>query len=380
MKTTDKINEMIASLNKWLKSIDYNYYEYSYVPDKLYSKYHWINNFWRLFFRLSIFNLRGKKTLYPIAPQSLVALLKAYNLLKDTDAISVLLPRLLSLKSVKTKNFALSQGIPIVSSFYKYESSDPAPLNTVWFGQIILDDKSSIFDEKGQKELLLSISNYLIDELGYIDFKEEGIYFHYAPAVKKEIYNASALMSAFLLRVGSKYNIESYKKFGELGIQYVINNQNTNGSWYYMKGKKNIDNFHHAYILQALLQSKDYISFSIEDNLIRGIQYYRDTMFKYKKEYVIPVRYDKKSSIPLNTWFLQKIDGRDLAEALIFFSKYIYDKKMLDGLISYMYKKMYIHKKGYFVSEILLYGKNKIPYLEFQAWYLYALVEVLQKL
>lgn len=46
---------------------------------------------------------------------------------------------------------------------------------------------------------------------------------------------------------------------------------------------------------------------------------------------------------------------------------------MINGLLSYLYKEFHNKKTGAFASEILIWGKNKIPYIEFQAWFLYAL-------
>jgi hypothetical protein len=379
MKTINKVQEIISGLNKWLKSINYNYFEYSYLPRKLISNNHLINIFIRLFFRLSPVNFRKKEAYYPATPQSLVALLKAYNVSGDTDIISLLLPRILSLKSPKAKNFALCQGIHIAVRMYENDSLDPTPLNTVWFGQFILDSKLDIIDTYTRKELLASIAEYLVTELGYIDHGEHGIYFFYGPTLKQEIYNASALISAYLLRIGYEYDIDIYKTLGERGIKYIANKQNIDGSWFYSAeiNKISIDNFHQSYILQALFQARQYISFSIDTFIEKGVGYYKNNLFKYKDKYIIPIRYDKRY-IPKNTWILQKLDGRDIADALILFSKYHFDKAMLDGLISYIYDYIFMKDKGYLVSEILIYGKNKIPYFEFQAWYLYALETVLK--
>jgi len=34
--------------------------------------------------------------------------------------------------------------------------------------------------------------------------------------------------------------------------------------------------------------------------------------------------------------------------------------------------EFYNKKKGYMIPEYFIYGKNRIPYIEFQAWFLYA--------
>jgi hypothetical protein len=377
MNIIDKVHIMVTGLEKYLKSINYDYFEYNYVPDWLFGKNHSLNVFFRLFFRLSIINFRKKQKSYPAMPQSLVSMLKAYNVSGNKNVLLLLLPRLLSLKSPKTNNFALSQGIRIAVNLYENDSLDPTPLNTLWFGEFVLEENLGIFNDSDRKEMLLSIGDYLINELGFIDYADKGIYFFYGPTLKKEIYNASAITSSFLLDIGHKYNIEQYNSLGELGVKYILNKQNYDGSWFYadIEKGKSIDNFHQSYILQALAKAKKYLSFSIDENYEKGKLYYKNRLFRYKNQYIIPLRYDRRY-LPRNTWLLQKLDGRDLVEALVFFSKYEYQKEMVDGLINYTYDIMYDKKKGCFASEILIYGKNRIPYLEFQGWYLYALKTV----
>ena len=94
-------------------------------------------------------------------------------------------------------------------------------------------------------------------------------------------------------------------------------------------------------------------------------------MFIEDKNYLHPIRYDKRFT-PHNTWLFVKVDGRDVAEALIFFTKYYPDIKMVKQLMNYTYNKFFNKKRGYMYPEIFIYGKNRTPYIEFQSWFLYA--------
>lgn len=91
----------------------------------------------------------------------------------------------------------MKQGIRIAINLYENSADDPTPLNTIWFGQFLLEEHSKVIEESERKELLYSIVAYLTEELGYVDYGEQGIYFYYGPTLKKEIYNASAIISAF---------------------------------------------------------------------------------------------------------------------------------------------------------------------------------------
>ncbi len=377
MDTLKKIKAMEQPIELWLKKNDYNFIECNYVPAHLFTSNPKVNALIRAFFRLSPINFRWlkKQKKFPATPQATVALLKAYNLVnKSDDIVTFLYKRALRLKSPKVKNFALKQGIHIAVNLYENSSEEPTPLNTVWFGEFLLEDWRNIIDEKQKKKLLLSITNYLVEELGYVDYKEQGVYFYYGPTLKKEIYNASAIISSFLLKVGSKYSDNNLLSLGRRGLDFIVNRQNADGSWFYAAPPERpaIDCFHQSYILKALIDSKNLYGKDIQDVIVHGMSYYK-TFFQWDcKGQVVPRRYDKRY-LPINTWLFVKVDGRDVAEAIIFFSEYMNDSKMLRGLIDYAYNVFYNKDMGHMYPEIFIYGKNRIPYIEFQAWFLYSL-------
>lgn len=186
MYDMDKLNQMIDGLNSWLKSVDYRYIECNYVPNYLFTRSENFNSIIRNIFRLFPFNIRiFNKDSVPFTPQTIVALLKAFSIIKNDEIINKLYQRALDLRSKKTCNFALKQGIQISIRLYENSPEDPTPLNTVWFGQFLLDDESGVIADIERQNLLYSISNYLINELGYIDHGDQGVYFYYGPTLKK---------------------------------------------------------------------------------------------------------------------------------------------------------------------------------------------------
>ena len=377
MSMIDKIDQMIDGVDAWLKSVDYHYIECNYVPEYLDSGNDRLNAFIRTIFRLLPFDIRKfdiEKV--PYTPQTTVALLKAYAIVNDVNAIAELYNRSIKLRSQKTKYFALKQGIKISTRLYENTTEDPTPLNTVWFGQFLLDEHSGMISSLEKKQILLSITKYLIYELGYVDHHDKGIYFYYGPTLKKEIYNASAIISAFLIKVGNLYNDKDLINIGQRGIKFIVNKQNNDGSWFYAGSpeRPTIDCFHQSYILQALFSVQEDLDFDIEATLKSGVSFYKN-MFVVKNRYLQPIRYDKRYT-PRNTWLFVDVDGRDVAEALVLFSKYLDDIDTINSLINYLYDEFYIKDKGYFYPEKFIYGKNRIPYAEFQAWFLYSLYVV----
>ena len=370
-----KAAAMIGGIGRWLESQDYNYIECNHVPEHLFTHNRRVNTLLRTFFRLCPVNMRRMRRpqsgLYPLTPQSNVAMLRACMLTGDTAAADKLLRRLLELRSPKTRNFALRQGIRIAISIYENSADDPSPLNTAWFGHLLLDMPPASLAEDELASLLGSIARYFVSESGYDDHGRRGVYFRYGPTVQKEIYNASAVISAFLLKFGTRFGDELCMSLGQRGIGYICNVQNPDGSWFYAEGAAPaVDNFHQSYILQALCESQPLLPFDIGQNIRRGTEYYRG-LFVTDGDCLRPLRYDRRYT-PRNTWLLQHVDGRDVAEAIILFSKYRPEEATAARLVNYAYDKLFNRRRGYMYPEILLYGKNRIPYIEFQGWYLCA--------
>ena len=94
MSVTQQNNEMIAAIENWLQSQDYNYIECNQVPEHLFGKNPKMNVLLRTFFRLCPFNLRNmdrpQSGLYPLTPQCLVAMLKAFAVSNNSEVISKL--------------------------------------------------------------------------------------------------------------------------------------------------------------------------------------------------------------------------------------------------------------------------------------------------
>ena len=379
--TCEKIDQLISVVEDWLNAHHYRYIECNYVPERYFVNNKFINVITRTFFRLFPFNFRRKADIEisPDAPQTCVSLL---NACLEADAVSdteiMLRERVERLRCPNTKNFALSQGIRIAVNLYEDTADDPTPLNTVWYGEYLL--KTHGIEEEWRKKRLLSICDYLIEELGWEDYGQVGIYFKYGHNIQNIIYNASAVISSFLIKVGNKYDREDLKILGLKGLDYIAKAQNDDGSWFYYgpPRQKAIDGFHQSYILKAFLDVNEFTHDRYNQVISKGISFYRG-QFDKKNGRIIPHRYEKKYN-PRNTWIFQTVDGRDVSEALIFFSEYAQDEEMVEGLVDYMWHKLYDKKRQRLAPEIFIYGRNRNDYIEFYGWYLLALKKVKNKL
>lgn len=375
--TIEKVDIMIAAAEKWLRDHDYRYMECNYVPPGMFTRSRKINLLLRTVYRLLPFNLRSRRSIdrAPFTPHATAAMLKAFGAAGDTNTTAMLTRRALKeLRSPATKEFSLRQGIRVAVNLYEDSADDPSPLNTVFFGEFLLDDKAAAaIDDEVRRETVLSICRYITEELGYEDYGRKGIYFRYGHNISNIIYNASAVISSFLIRAGNRYDMPGYIELGKRGIDYIVNCQNSDGSWFYYGPplKKAIDGFHQCYVLRALLDARKFYDGIPDECLRRGADFYRSQHHRSGR-YLIPVRYDRRFN-PRNTWLLQRVDGRDITEALVFYSLYEPDAERVEGLVEYMYDHIFRPASGRFAPEIFVYGRNRNDYIEFYAWYLHAL-------
>jgi hypothetical protein len=313
-------------------------------------------------------------------PQSIIFILRALNILGDKDSASYNLKRILKLKSGKTKYFSIKQNQVLHLQLYDNDSEDPSPLLTTWFGEFLLEEKLNILSLDSKKSLLNSISNYLIYELGFKDHNDLGIYFYYGPTVKKEIYNASAIISSFLIRAGNYLGDRNIVYFGERGIKYILYKQNSDGSWFSNDEMEEsyIDNFHTTFIINSLNDCKSFTNISLEASIKHATTYLIDHFFKIQKQKISIQHFDFRY-LPRNSSIIQRVDGRDIATALILFSKHTFDEMILTKLVFYLFHNFYNRKSGYFYCEQTWMWKNKIPYIEIQAWLFYSLLIVKNK-
>jgi hypothetical protein len=99
------------------------------------------------------------------------------------------------------------------------------------------------------------------------------------------VINASAYRAFLLTRAGLDFSQERYLKVAERNLNFVLESQNTDGSWYYSTdGERDfVDHFHTCFVLKALakieaLTGNQQCTKGIE----RGVDYYVKNLFDDK--------------------------------------------------------------------------------------------------
>ncbi len=102
------------------------------------------------------------------------------------------------------------------------------------------------------------------------------------PADTSGVVNASAYRAWLLTKAGYDFDDAGYRDAGQRSLNFVLQSQNEDGSWYYAMDQKRdfIDHFHTCFVLKALVKTfaltgQTTCSRAIE----RGVEYYLGHLF-----------------------------------------------------------------------------------------------------
>jgi hypothetical protein len=132
------------------------------------------------------------------------------------------------------------------------------------------------------REIMESIARHGADD--YRDFKtsENASTCSYTPDMEPGVINASAYRAFLLTRAALDFSEERYRKIAERNLNFVLESQNLDGSWYYSTGGERdfVDHFHTCFVLKALakieaMAGNQRCTTAIE----RGVDYYVKNLF-----------------------------------------------------------------------------------------------------
>ncbi|HEY4270915.1 MAG TPA: hypothetical protein VGM65_02845 [Candidatus Udaeobacter sp.] len=132
------------------------------------------------------------------------------------------------------------------------------------------------------KQILESIARHGATDIKDLPTSETASSCSYTPYDEGGVINAAAYR-AFLLTSASKVLCnEDYWRIAERNLNFVLENQNPDGSWFYaVDGVRDfIDHFHTCFVMKALAKIHAITGYvRIVDALKKGVSYYRDNLF-----------------------------------------------------------------------------------------------------
>lgn len=224
------------------------------------------------------------------------------------------------------------------------------------------------YKHTGQESILHvcnDIAKHIIHENGFQIVNSMKSFLYYSPYDKNEVYNSNALAASFLCKLGFETNANEEIVFSRKLQAFVIDSQNKDGSWFYSKESKIIDNRHTGFIIESMA---DILRYEKDNNLAscleNGVDYYDKNLMagglsKWTPEQQYPIDiHDVAQSILTYIALNRQAEARYIAEFAI--------NKMSNGEDEFYFK---FFKNG---------KTNKNVFYRWgQAWMYYAIAKLL---
>ena len=170
----------------------------------------------------------------------------------------------------ETRNGTMRQRTPLITTVpYVYEA----------FRQVFEIDKNQEW-----REIMRSIAEHAL--LDYHDFETSAdassCSYNPEPGEKGGVINASAYRAFLLTQAGVDFEDDRYLTVANRNLNFVIQSQNKDGSWYYsIDGERDfVDHFHTCFVLKALVKIEALTrNHDCTAAIGRGVDYYLKNLF-----------------------------------------------------------------------------------------------------
>jgi hypothetical protein len=199
----------------------------------------------------------------------------------------------------------------------------PNAIATTFCADALLD-MGLVFGDDEALDMARSAGEFMVRRLNRPVEKETELCFSYTPTDRTQIYNSSVVTAALLSRLGHLDHRQDYLALARRAMQYLVNAQLPDGSWYYGAGRwqRWIDSFHTGYNLDALLCYRDNSGdHSFDQAIEKGFRYFKQTFLlpdgapKYfnKQTFPIDIHACSQAILTLSHFSEQEADALPLA-------------------------------------------------------------------
>jgi hypothetical protein len=146
----------------------------------------------------------------------------------------------------------------------------------------INSQQSTIADANALKAILESIARHAANDIKDFRTSETASSCSYTPFDEGGVINAAAYRAFLLTSASQVFSNDDYWKIAERNVNFVLENQNPDGSWYYaMDGVRDfVDHFHTCFVMKALAKIHALTGYKGCDRaLTRGVEYYLRNLF-----------------------------------------------------------------------------------------------------
>jgi hypothetical protein len=170
----------------------------------------------------------------------------------------------------ETRNGTMVEGTPLITTLpYAYEA----------FRQVYQID-----GDPQWREIMQSIAEHALRDYADYETSATASSCTYKPGPENSsgVVNASAYRASLLTMAAADFSEENYRKVAERNLNFVVESQNANGSWYYSTdGQRDfVDHFHTCFVLKALAKIEQLTgSPPCRTAIERGVGYYVKNLF-----------------------------------------------------------------------------------------------------
>lgn len=292
----------------------------------------------------------------------------------EKENVKYLIHWLIGFKSDEFTNYSIGFTHDIVLSHYRSKKRYPSLIISL-FSIFAFIEYWNIYREKYVLDYIRSFFNLIQKNLPKYE-DQDILFYSYNFDKFNEIYNATAKIGKFY----SLYYLinptsELIEKISKI-LNYLKAKQRNDGSWPYGEHIRYTDGFHTAFVLEAIWYMRQLIDNNEYSNMFyKGLDNYKNYLFKNNGQplYFHPLY--KPNDIRR---FLIETDIRDCAMAIILFSL-LQDKEYLNTSINWTIQNMYSQNEKYFYFYKNRLWTNKIEFIRWQSWMLYALSHIQQR-
>jgi hypothetical protein len=182
-----------------------------------------------------------------------------------------------------TRNGMIKEQTPLITSTpYAYEaflhvseilSSDIGPLTSDLRPLNLRDEYTQILE---------SIAHHAFRDIKDFSISEKGSSCSYTPFDKGGVINAAAYRAFLLTSASLLFSNDNYWRIAERNLNFVLENQNSNGSWFYaVDGVRDfVDHYHSCFVMKAIAKIYRLTGHEpCKEALSNGIKYYLENLF-----------------------------------------------------------------------------------------------------
>jgi hypothetical protein len=132
------------------------------------------------------------------------------------------------------------------------------------------------------KQILLSIARHAANDIRDFPTSAAGSSCSYSPFDGGGVINAAAYRSFLLTNAAIEFSRDDYWKIAERNLNFVLENQSSDGSWFYaVDGVRDfVDHFHTCFVMKALAKIHTLTGHPATlEALSRGVNYYLANLF-----------------------------------------------------------------------------------------------------